>query len=53
MLEFEGVETCYGDRHYIIEKGRVVWTGDSAQPRASEAIRHRYLGVSLGESLGR
>ena len=34
------------DRHYVIEKGRVVWTGDSAALRADEAARHRYLGVS-------
>jgi branched-chain amino acid transport system ATP-binding protein len=34
------------DRHYMIEKGRVVWTGDSAALRADEAARHRYLGVA-------
>ena len=33
------------DRHYIIEKGRVVWTGSSAELRAHEIIQHRYLGV--------
>jgi branched-chain amino acid transport system ATP-binding protein len=33
------------DRHYVIEKGRVVWTGDSPALRAAEAVRHRYLGV--------
>ena len=33
------------DRHYIIEKGRVVWTGSSTELRADETIRHRYLGV--------
>jgi branched-chain amino acid transport system ATP-binding protein len=36
------------DRHYIIEKGRVVWTGTSAELRADEALRHRYLGVARG-----
>jgi branched-chain amino acid transport system ATP-binding protein len=34
-----------GDRHYIIERGVVVWSGDSAELRANEAIQHRYLGV--------
>ena len=33
------------DRHYIIEKGVVVWTGSSAQLQADEEIQHRYLGV--------
>jgi branched-chain amino acid transport system ATP-binding protein len=33
------------DRHYVVERGRVVWTGTSAELSASEAIRHRYLGL--------
>jgi branched-chain amino acid transport system ATP-binding protein len=33
------------DVHYMLEKGRVVWTGDSAQLSASEDVQHRYLGV--------
>ena len=33
------------DRHYIMEKGRITWTGDSAELAAAEDIRHRYLGV--------
>jgi branched-chain amino acid transport system ATP-binding protein len=33
------------DVHYMLEKGRVVWTGDSTQLAASEDIQHRYLGV--------
>ena len=37
--------TRLADRHYIIEKGRVVWTGGSAELRAQPAIQHRYLGV--------
>jgi branched-chain amino acid transport system ATP-binding protein len=37
--------TEIGDRHYIVEKGQVVWVGDSAQLRANEDIQHRYLGV--------
>ncbi len=37
--------TRIGDRHYIIERGKVVWEGGSAELRASEDIQHRYLGV--------
>jgi branched-chain amino acid transport system ATP-binding protein len=37
--------TRIGDRHYIIERGAVVWTGDSAELRSNEDIQHRYLGV--------
>ena len=33
------------DRHFVMEKGRVVWTGDSDALRASEDLQHRYLGV--------
>ena len=37
--------TRIADRHYIIEKGRVVWTGTSAELVADIAVQHRYLGV--------
>jgi branched-chain amino acid transport system ATP-binding protein len=33
------------DRHYIIEKGRVVWTGSSPDLQADKELQHRYLGV--------
>jgi branched-chain amino acid transport system ATP-binding protein len=33
------------DRHYIIEKGKVVWTGTSPQLQADKELQHRYLGV--------
>ena len=33
------------DRHYLIERGKVVWTGSSAQLAAVPEIQHRYLGV--------
>ena len=33
------------DRHHIVEKGRVVWTGTSSQLSADSALQHRYLGV--------
>jgi branched-chain amino acid transport system ATP-binding protein len=37
--------TRFADRHYIIEKGRVVWTGDSSLLSDNEEIQHRYLGI--------
>jgi len=37
--------TRIAERHYIIEKGRVAWTGNSAALRADPALQHRYLGV--------
>ena len=33
------------DRHYIMEKGRFMWTGDSAELGSRPELRHRYLGV--------
>lgn len=33
------------DRHYVLEKGRVVWTGTSAELSADPDVQHRYLGV--------
>ncbi|MGZ5071525.1 MAG: ABC transporter ATP-binding protein, partial [Usitatibacter sp.] len=33
------------DRHTLIERGRVVWQGTSAQLGADHRIWHRYLGV--------
>jgi len=33
------------DRHYVIEKGKVVWTGGSKALQADEQIMHRYLGI--------
>ena len=37
--------TRVGDHHYIIERGRVVWEGDSNNLNSNEEIKHRYLGV--------
>jgi branched-chain amino acid transport system ATP-binding protein len=37
--------TRIADRHYILEKGRIVWTGSSAELRAQEDVQHRYLGI--------
>jgi branched-chain amino acid transport system ATP-binding protein len=33
------------DRHYVLEKGRVVWSGTSAELGANPEVQHRYLGV--------
>jgi branched-chain amino acid transport system ATP-binding protein len=37
--------TRLADRHYLIERGRVVWTGNSHELSASPDIMHRYLGI--------
>jgi branched-chain amino acid transport system ATP-binding protein len=37
--------TRVADRHYVLEKGRVVWSGRSAELAASPDIQHKYLGV--------
>jgi branched-chain amino acid transport system ATP-binding protein len=33
------------DRHYVIERGRVVWSGSSRELAAAPTVQHRYLGV--------
>ena len=33
------------DRHYIIERGRTVWSGTSEQLMAEADLQHRYLGI--------
>ncbi len=35
----------FADRHYVIEKGRVVWSGTSVELLADARIRGRYLSV--------
>ncbi len=37
--------TRIADRHYIIERGRVVWSGSSPELASAPEIQHRYLGV--------
>jgi branched-chain amino acid transport system ATP-binding protein len=37
--------TRIADRHTIIERGRVVWTGSSKELAGSTDIQHRYLGI--------
>ena len=47
LLIDKNVETLIGiaDRHYVIERGRVVWSGASAALGAAPDVQHRYLGV--------
>jgi branched-chain amino acid transport system ATP-binding protein len=33
------------DVHYVLEKGRVVWSGTSRELAGDDAVKHRYLGV--------
>jgi len=37
--------TEIADRHYLIERGRIVWSGTSAELAGAPEIQHRYLGV--------
>jgi branched-chain amino acid transport system ATP-binding protein len=37
--------TRIADRHIIIERGRVVWTGNSRDLASAIDIQHRYLGI--------
>ena len=37
--------TRIADRHHIVEKGKVVWTGDSDALSADPTLQERYLGV--------
>ncbi len=35
----------FADRHYVLEKGKVVWRGSSGELDSREDIIHQYLGV--------
>ncbi len=37
--------TRIADRHYLIERGKVVWTGSSAELAAAPQVQHQYLGI--------
>ena len=37
--------TKVADRHFVIERGRVVWTGSSAELTTAPDVQHRYLGI--------
>jgi branched-chain amino acid transport system ATP-binding protein len=33
------------DRHYLIERGRIVWNGSSSELATAPGVQHRYLGI--------
>jgi branched-chain amino acid transport system ATP-binding protein len=33
------------DRHYVIERGRITWSGTSRELVAASDVQHRYLGI--------
>ena len=37
--------TRIADSHYVLEKGRIVWTGTSPELQRREDVQHKYLGV--------
>jgi branched-chain amino acid transport system ATP-binding protein len=37
--------TQIADRHYFIERGRIVWSGTSKELVAAPQVQHRYLGI--------
>ncbi|MDA1098851.1 MAG: ABC transporter ATP-binding protein [Proteobacteria bacterium] len=37
--------TAICDRHFIVEKGHLVWSGNSSELRANPDVQHQYLGV--------
>ncbi|MEC8236336.1 MAG: ABC transporter ATP-binding protein, partial [SAR324 cluster bacterium] len=37
--------TRIADRHFIIEKGKVVWKGTSSELQGDQDLEHRFLGV--------
>ena len=37
--------TRIADRHYVVERGAVVWSGTSAELTAAPEVQHQYLGV--------
>ena len=40
-----GALTRVADRHFLIERGRVVWSGLSRELAAAPDVQHRYLGI--------
>ena len=37
--------TTIGDRHFVMEKGRVVWQGNSAELTGNTDMQRKYLGL--------
>jgi branched-chain amino acid transport system ATP-binding protein len=40
-----GALTRVADRHFLLERGRVVWSGLSSELAAAPDVQHRYLGI--------
>ena len=40
-----GALIALADRHHIVEKGRVVWSGTSQALAGDRDLQHKYLGV--------
>ncbi|EIF32935.1 ABC-type branched-chain amino acid transport system, ATPase component [Burkholderia sp. Ch1-1] len=49
LLVEQNLEVCtqLADRHYIIEQGVIVYSGDNASFSADDSIKDRYLGVGV------
>ncbi|NUU01630.1 ABC transporter ATP-binding protein [Herbaspirillum robiniae] len=49
ILVEQNLEVCtqLADRHYIVEQGRIVYSGSNAAFLADDGIKDRYLGVNL------
>lgn len=49
ILVEQNLEVCtqLADRHYIVEQGRIVYSGSNAEFLADEGVKDRYLGVNL------
>ncbi|MBP0598198.1 ABC transporter ATP-binding protein [Herbaspirillum sp. LeCh32-8] len=49
ILVEQNLEVCtqLADRHYIVEQGRIVYSGSNAEFLADDGVKDRYLGVNL------
>lgn len=49
ILVEQNLEVCtqLADRHYIVEQGRVVYSGSNTEFLADDGVKDRYLGVNL------
>ncbi|MCI1015267.1 ABC transporter ATP-binding protein [Herbaspirillum sp. C7C2] len=49
ILVEQNLEVCtqLADRHYIVEQGRIVYSGSNADFLADDRVKDRYLGVNL------
>ncbi|MDR3176593.1 MAG: ABC transporter ATP-binding protein [Desulfovibrio sp.] len=49
LLVEQNLRICekLGDRHYVLEEGRIVYSGDSENFRINRSVRDRYLSVGV------